>query len=165
MLFSRKTIYILPNVYFHNDTLKWIDQIKYLGVTIDNKLSFTTHLNSIKNKISRGTGIIYSLIVYFLQSILLKLYFSITYPYLTQNIILWGGVSENKLRLIQIQMNKALRHIFNIINFYHRYKPLMATNDMYKTLNLLKIKDVYQFFHSYIYGTHFQIFENHFIKY
>ena len=41
-------------------------------------------------------------------SILLKLYFTLIYLYITQNIIIWIGNSQNKSNLIQIHINKTL---------------------------------------------------------
>ena len=165
MLFTNKPIYFLPDIYFENDTLKWIDSIKYLGVLIDSKLNFNLHLNLVRSRISRGTGIIYRLQSYFPRSLLMKLYYSLIYSYLTQNIVIWGGVSDNKLRPIQTQMNLALRHILKVkFNQFHR--PLTPTNIMYKELGLLKLRDVYEFFiikfvHSCIYGDNNRIFDEY----
>ena len=36
----------------HNKTLPIVEQTKFLGITIDNKLSWTQHINSIISKIS-----------------------------------------------------------------------------------------------------------------
>ena len=63
-------------------------------------------------------------------------------------------------------MNFALRHILKVkFDMFHR--PLMATNDMYKKLNLLKLNDVYEFFilkfiQSCFYGRNSEIFDNYF---
>ena len=150
MLFSNRPVYILPDVYFGDDLLKWVDSIKYLGVLLDSKLNFNLHLDMIRKKVSRGTGIIYRLQSYFPQSMLIKLYYSLICTYVTQNIIIWGGVSDNKLRPIQTQMNFALRYILKVkFDMFHR--PLMPTNEMYKKLNLLKLNDVYEFFYLKIY--------------
>lgn len=165
MLFTNKPIYILPDIYFQNDILTWVDNIKYLGVVIDSKLNFNLQLDMIRNKVSRGTGIIYSLRSYLPQSLLVKLYHGLIYPYLTQNIIIWGGVSVNKLRPIQVQMNQALRHILNV-KFDNFHRPLQSTDSMFKKLGLLKIRHIYEYFilkfmHTCIYGHNYDIFVNH----
>ena len=166
MLFTNKKIEYLPDVYFCGDLLKWVDKIKYLGVVIDNKLCFNFHLNSVKDKISRSNGIIYRLKSSLPSSLLLNLYNSLLYPHLVQNIIVWGGVSENKLRPIQVQMNFALRNILNI-NYDNFHSPLLNTNSMFLKLNLLKLKEVFQYFmtkfiHSCIHGKNYFIFQEHF---
>ena len=78
----------------------WVDSIKYLGIVIDNKLNFNLQIKNIENKISRSKGVIYRMSNFCCQEVLMKLYFSRIYPYITQNIIIWGGVSINKLKHI-----------------------------------------------------------------
>lgn len=40
----------LPSLTLFNKTLKFYDQVKYLGVTFDNKLTFKNHINEIKSR-------------------------------------------------------------------------------------------------------------------
>ena len=49
---------------------------KYLGVTIDNHLSFNQHITLLKNKIARSVGVISKLRFYLPESSLVILYFS-----------------------------------------------------------------------------------------
>ena len=44
----------------------------------------------------------------------MKLYFSMIYPYITQNIIIRGEVSTNKLKHVQISINKLFRLILKV---------------------------------------------------
>ena len=168
MLFANRTIHNLPDIYLGNDLLQWVDNIKYLGVIIDNKLNFNMQLNSINAKISKCTGIIYRLKTFLPKSILLNLYYSLFYPYLIHNIIIWGGVSSNKIEPIQIKMNKTLRYILNV-HFYPNHRPMIPTTDMYKELKLLKFKDIFEYFmvkfiHSCVYGVNYNIFEENFLS-
>ena len=157
MLFSfRKLNANLPNVMFNNASLKWVDNIKYLGLILDNKLNFGLQINKIENEISRSKGIIYRLSGFCSRNVLLKLYYSLVLTYGSQNILIWGGVSANKLNKIQILMNKTLRIILNVS--FDGFVPNVGTSDMYKQLGLLKLKDIYCFFcikyiHSLLYGT------------
>ena len=88
MLFTNRTVYNLPNIYLTNDLLKWVDNIKYLSVIIDIKLNFNMQLYNVNTKISKCTGIIYRLKTFLPKSILLKLYYSLFYPNLINNIII-----------------------------------------------------------------------------
>ena len=168
MLFTNRIVHNLPSVYLENDLLQWTNNIKYLGVIIDNKLNFNLQLHHIHNKISKSSGIIYRLKTFLPKSLLLKIYNSLFYPYLIQNIIIWGGVSTNKLNPIQIQMNKTLRHILDV-HFDINHRPFMSTNNMFKKLNLMKFNEIFEYFmikfiHSCIYGANFNIFEEHFAE-
>ena len=97
MLFYFKNYALLPDVFFNGVKLNWVDNIKYLGIILDNKMKFNLQINKIENQISRSRGIIYRLSSFCSKNILLMLYFTLIYPYISQNIIIWGGVSNNKL--------------------------------------------------------------------
>ena len=64
---------------------------------------------------------------------------------LIQNVIIWGGLNETNLSRIQVAMNKILRNILQV-RFDENYIPVMSTNVMYKTFNILKSMDVYSYF-------------------
>ena len=84
----------LPVISFNNIPLEWVSEIKYLGLIIDNKLIFNSHVDEICNRLSRLQGISYRLSYIVPQEVLLKIYHSLIYPIVTQNIIIWGGVCD-----------------------------------------------------------------------
>ena len=46
------------HVYINGEPLEFNSKAKYLGVTIDNKLTWHQHIENIKNKINKGIGIL-----------------------------------------------------------------------------------------------------------
>ena len=46
-------------VIMDNITLTKVSSIKYLGVIVDHKLNWIDHITYVKNKISKGIGIMY----------------------------------------------------------------------------------------------------------
>ena len=142
MLITPKFQPILPPVYFDGAAIEWVQTIKYLGLTLDNRLTFNIHVNEICNKLSKFKGVFYSLSSLVPRSVLLNLYSAFVYPVLINNIIIWGGLNLTNGRRIQILLNKMLRIILNVE--YNNYIPLMDTTDMYKQLELLKFYDIYR---------------------
>ena len=65
-----------------NTNIKEVQCIKYLGVILDNKLSWIQHISYVKSKISKGIGIMYKARNYVNKNALLGLYHSYIYPYL-----------------------------------------------------------------------------------
>ena len=59
------------------------DFVKYLGVLIDSRLSFKTHVASITKKIARTIGLLYKLRYYMNQKTLIMIYNSLIFPHLT----------------------------------------------------------------------------------
>ena len=54
---------------------------KYLGVTIDNHLSFNQHVTLLENKVARSVGVISKLRFYLPQSSLVIIFFSCAYSF------------------------------------------------------------------------------------
>ena len=56
--FSRAKIVNRIDVTISNCCLKKTDSLKYLGVIIDHRLNWSQHIAHVKNKVSKGIGII-----------------------------------------------------------------------------------------------------------
>ena len=64
--------------------LQRTNSLKYLGVIIDHKLNWTQHnyIAHVRNKVSKGIGIIYRARNYLTKNNLMSLYFSYIYIYI-----------------------------------------------------------------------------------
>ena len=82
MVFHRAKVKNHDDVILSNTNLDRVVYTKFLGVIIDDKLNFVNHIAYIKNKISKGMGIIYKARKFLNKSILVNLYNSFVYPYL-----------------------------------------------------------------------------------
>ena len=81
MLFSN-TIDTLPtNIIFDDTPLENVSDIKFLGVTVDNRLSWKPHISNICKTISRNIGVIYRLKFHIPSSSLITLYSSLILPW------------------------------------------------------------------------------------
>ena len=145
MMLTPRPVGDLPSIHFSGVELEWVSSFKYLGVHIDNKLTFTFHVNEIQRKLSKHHGVFYSLSSLLPRHSLMTIYHSLVYPVLTQSIIIWGGVPMVHQRNIEILINKILRHILNV-GYDANNVPLVSTGAMYKSLKLLKFPDVYKYF-------------------
>ena len=73
-----------------NIFLKRVRFTKLLGVIIDEKLSFTSNISYITNKISKAIRIIIKARKYLNKKSLLNLYHAFVFPYPTCCIEIWG---------------------------------------------------------------------------
>ena len=71
---------------------------KFLGVILDNKLKWTHHISYIKNKISKGMGIIIKARKVLKKKVLLRLYYSFVTPYRIYCLEIWGNASDIHLQ-------------------------------------------------------------------
>ena len=129
----------------HNLSIRFLDTevhqsncCKYLGVHLDNKLSFKDHIKYINGKISRHTGILYKIRDNLPLKTRLNYYYAFIYPYLSYNIIIWGSAYPTHLLPLITQHKRTIRTITNSAYRDH-------TSPLFRRLKLLKLQDIYYF--------------------
>ena len=138
MLFSHSLNTLPQNNVFDDAPLEAVSSIKFLGVTVDNKLSWRQHIDNICKIISRNIGIINKLKFHFPPSSLLMLYSSLILPYLNYGILVWGNTHQTLLDRLLLLQKKSLRIIHNSAFLSH-------TDPLFFDSRLLKINDLYLF--------------------
>ena len=86
----------------NNESLSQVKITKFLGVTIDENLTWKYHIDELATKISMNIGINNRLKYYLPNRILLTLYNSLVLPYLNYSILTWCNFSSkgNKLLIL-----------------------------------------------------------------
>ena len=82
--------------------------IKYLGVLINQNLSWKYHIDFIFTKISKTVGLIAKLRHSVPRPILLSIYNSLIHPYLTYGLATWGQACKTYLNKILILQKRAM---------------------------------------------------------
>ena len=93
MLFTnkkRKDHYV--NIMIDGTKIEEVKKTKFLGVIIDNKLSWKDHVAHVASKVSRGMGVILKARNYLNRKSLLTLYYTFVYPYLTYCNHIWENI-------------------------------------------------------------------------
>ena len=88
------------------------DHIKYLGVMIDESLSWKYHISYTCSRISSNIGVISKLRHCLSIHQLKQLYYNLIYPYLSYAIIAWGSAYKTHLKRLQSKQNTVLRLMF-----------------------------------------------------
>ena len=86
-----------------------VQKTKFLGMIIDNKLTWKWHIDHIAGKISRGIVMIIEARQYLNKSGLMSLYYSFIYPYHTYCNHIWGATYKTRLKRLVMLQNKAAR--------------------------------------------------------
>ena len=115
--------------------IKKSDYVKYLGVIVDNKLSWTHHIDALKLKLSKACGIIYKLRYYVPLSTLKLVYYSMFQSHLQYSLLNWGRACKSNLHKLEVLQNKIIRACLFCPLQYH-------TNLLYCRFNVLKLKDM-----------------------
>lgn len=127
------------HVDINNKCLKQETNIKYLDVVLDNHLSWKSHIALVYREIKRSIGIISKARHYLNLAILCTLYYSLGYPYLIYDIVVWGHTYEYTIKPILILQKKLIR-----IMTFSDYKA--HTNPMFLKLKLLKLPELVHFY-------------------
>ena len=111
MVFHRGRRKCLGDVELFIDNIKINETItmKYLGVIIDAKLNWISHITHVKNKIAKGIGIIRKARPLLNKRALTNLYHTFIYPYLICCVEVWG--SAKYVHLILLLQKKIIRLI------------------------------------------------------
>ena len=113
IIFSCKKVVTPITLFMKQAVLSQVKNTKFLGVIIDNRLSWKEHILYIKGKIARGAGILRKCKKIFNQKTLLNLYYSFIYPHLYYNIETWGSVCKTYIQCL-VKLQKKLCSYVNI---------------------------------------------------
>ena len=122
------------------------DHVKYLGVLVDERLNWNYHIQHISKKIGRGIGILVRLRQYLNPQMLRNIYHCLVYSHLCYGIHVWGSAGTSTLNPLNVLQKKAVRVLSNVRHFqiYGNPGPLTTSNPLFKKLEILKLKDIFQ---------------------
>uniref|UniRef100_A0A8C6NXU7 Reverse transcriptase domain-containing protein n=1 Tax=Nothobranchius furzeri TaxID=105023 RepID=A0A8C6NXU7_NOTFU len=109
-----------------------VKETKFLGVLIDEDLTWKSHISYIKCKIAKSLGVLHRVKFLLTNSGLLALYNSLVVPYLTYCVEIWGATYKN-----YTQQKRALR----IISYIACRDPSNLLLIKYKLLKFHDLKD------------------------
>ena len=158
LLTSRKHNPASFKVIINNHNISPEDNLKYLGVLLENKSSWKPHVRKVKTQLSRACGILSKLKHYTTPPVLKVVYNSLIHPYLNYSILNWDVLQMQPIQpLIKLQ-NKAI-WIINPTN-------TRSVEEHFQHLNILCLPKLYsfslgKFMHSY----HNKLLPNSFDEY
>ena len=123
------------NISINNNNIRQVTNITFLGIVIDQFLTWSNHLDLITKKNIKCAAII-SRIRHFTNLNSLKLiYYALVYPYLTYGNLLWGNTYKSRFqKLVNIQ--KKIVRLMTFKSYFDHSEPIF--NDL-QILNLYKI--------------------------
>ena len=98
---------------------------KFLGIYIDDKVSFRVHTNKIAAKLSQGVGLLRKMKHIVPRNVLKNLFYAFIYSRFTYGITCYGSVYQNQIQRIKILVNRALKLVVN----RHTLTPGICKNE------------------------------------
>ena len=101
MIFHRKQKHIQNlNISINGINIERVESFNFLGIILQETLSWDSHVTLVKIKISKVIGILYRLKNIFPKETLKTLYTSLIASYLNYGLLLWG-VESDKVEIMQ----------------------------------------------------------------
>ena len=110
---------------------------KFLGIYIDDRLTFGDHTNKICLSMSRSVGVMRRLKALIPRDILKQLFYSFIYSKFTYGIICYGSAYQNQIQRVKNVINRSLKLVFNTRDL---------SPELLKRENVLDFDMAYQYF-------------------
>ena len=111
------------SVKINKTPLEKCTKYKYLGIVIDEKLSWKDHIEYVCTKVSKACGIFAKLRHCASVELLRDIYYALFYSYMRYGITIWGNACETTLSPLQSLLHHAARIMtfapFGRINIFH----------------------------------------------
>lgn len=140
MLFSQNKKFKTTdlNLKIEGNKIERVHSTKFLGVMIDDQMTWKAHINHLTSKLSKSIGILARARKVFDRKILNQLYNSILQPHFFYCAIVWGNADKSTLDPLFKLQKKAIRIICNL-----RWRD--STSSYFKSLNILKLEDTFRY--------------------
>jgi len=131
-----------------DEILKEKENVKFLGLYIDNKLNWQEHIKNLKSKLNSSIYAMNKVKRQLNTNILTTLYYTLIYPYIDYGITLWGSAYSTHLKKIMVMQKKSVRIIVKAKYNEH-------TDPIFKELKILRLEDIYKLnIAKYMFGIH-----------
>ena len=124
------------NITMNNIKINRLDSIKFIGLTLQSNLSWSSHIINITDKINGFLGVLNKLKTKFTKKTLITLYNSFILPYLNYGNIIWGNSPAFILNCIEKCQKRFIRIFYNL-------KPTDHTGNLFASLKILTIKQIF----------------------
>lgn len=112
------------------------NSIKYLGITLDDKLNFKNHIDILSKRVRKIIGVIKRLRNSASRVIIKYVYTAICQPLLTYCITVWGNAAKSVL----ITVERAQRSVLKVM-FKKPYR--YPTDSLYKEAQVLSVRQLF----------------------
>ena len=99
----------LPTLKINNHDIERVTTMKFLGVLLDDNLSWKEHIKYLENKIAKNIGLMYRAKPFLDKESLSALYYSYIHSYLNYANLAWGSTYLTNLKKLRSQQKHAIR--------------------------------------------------------
>ena len=133
---KRKLIRNLPDsIEFNGQHIKRTSHNKFLGVILDENLSWNNHINELCSKLKRLFHIFYNIRNFLSKDNIRTIYYALVYSRIKYGISVYGQACDSKIKRIQTLQNQLLKVL-------SKKDYRFSTDSLHNEFDILKIKDI-----------------------
>ena len=125
------------NIKIGNYPIKQSRYVKFLGVLLDENLTWKYHLIELSKKLARTCGMFFRVRHFLPINVLICLYNSLFSPFLQYAILVWGLTYETYINPVFLLQKRVIR----AISFQNYAAP---SSPIFSNLKILKLHDLFQ---------------------
>ena len=120
-----------------NDIITRTDKTKYIGLTLDEKLSWGPHIDEICNNLCKYFSVFYNIRNSMTAKTSRTVYYACIYSRIKYSIEVFGSASDSKMKKLQMMQNKLMKLLTNKDRMY-------GTVKLHNELDILQIQDIFE---------------------
>ena len=158
---NRKKILNIPEkIDFLNFCIERTSSIKFLGIILDEHLTWNHQINEVCNKLKRLFHIFYNIRKYLSKENMKTLYYTLIYSRIKYGLIVYGQAGITKLNKIQTLQNRLLK-VLSSKKFRYSTDRLHSDFEILKVNDMVK-QEVLTFVFNYFNNRLPSVFNNYF---
>ena len=134
---KKKTIKRKRNFRISGQKIKTTTKTKYLGINLEEHLTWSQHIKLLKSKLSRANGLLSKIRYYTSQELLRTIYYALFDSHVRYGCQIWGHSNSQLINDLAILQRKAMR----ILTFKDRFTP---AGPLFKQLQILNLEQIIQ---------------------
>ena len=150
---SRRRKYEISGQLLINESvLESVESTSFLGICIDENLTWKKHINSVCNVLSKKIGLLYRIRHFVSRKILVMLYNAFILPHITYGLEVWGAACKTFMNPILI-LQKRMARVITFKDRKHHSNPLfleLKLLDVFKEYRYLTGIFMYDLFNNNI---------------
>lgn len=135
-VYSNRDSKQLKELDINGHIIKRTAVVKYLGLYLDERLSWNSHIDHISQKLTKLTYVFRTLSKFIDKDMVHQLYYGFIYPHITYGIELFGSACQKYIKQLQVVQNKLLKILSN-----KRFR--YSSTELHRELNLLTVKNIH----------------------
>ena len=148
------------NIEFLDQKIQRTSHNKFLGIILDENLTWNNHIIELSNKLKRLFHIFYNIRDYLSKENIKTIYYALVYSRIKYGISVYGQACANKMKIIQTLQNQLLKVLSG-----KTYR--FSTDKLHDEFELLKVKDITKqeiasFVHNFFSNSSHTVFDGYF---